>query len=231
MITVITPTIRPLGLTIVDRGLQRSTISCDEWLIGSSFEPSVGKWVKDDFEGGYWTLNRTLNKLVKESKGDLIVSIQDFTYFYPAALEKFKFYYDQNPKRIVSGIGDKYEQVVPTREKKVWADPRRSTGQGFRECPFYLIEGNFCAIPKEAIYSVGGFDESLDFKGFGLDFYGLLDRLDIKGEYSFHIDDSNESFSEVHGRVDNWDKDNITSGMYMEIHQKYLENPVLKYLP
>lgn len=229
MITIITPTIRKEGLEIVKKGLDRSTIAYDEWLIGSPFDPGMGTWVKDDFTGGYWTLNRALNKLIKQAKGDLIISIQDHTFFMPESLSKFLFYYEKDPKSIISGIGDKYESVIP-RGKKVWTDVRRGLTSGFGTCPFYLIEGNFCSIPKEAFYSVGGFDESLDFKGFGLDFYSLLDRLSIKNEYRFYIDDTNESASETHGRVDNWNKDNITSYEYIGIHKKYEENPVLSYL-
>lgn len=229
MISILTPTIRPEGLDIVKLGLDRQTIPYDEWLIGSPFEPKVGKWIKDGFAGGYWTFNREMNKLIKEAKGDFIVSIQDYTFFYPDALERFEYFYKQNPNTIISGVGDKYEQVYPDRGKKVWTDPRRVAGNG--DCPFYAIEGNFCAFPKQAVLDVGGFDENLDFVGFGLDFYSLFDRIGMLNKYKFYLDTTNESFSLVHGRVNNWDKDNISAGQYIEIHNKYMEKPVLSYLP
>lgn len=229
-ISIITPTIRPEGLEIVKKGLDRSIIPYEEWLIGSSFEPKYGKWVKDDFTGGIWTLNRCLNKLIKEAKGDLIVSIQDYTFFAPDALDKFNFYYKQDSRNIISGIGDKYEEVYPERGKKVWVDPRRDVYEKFSECPFHYIEGNFCAIPKQAFIDIGGFDESMDFIGFGLDFYSLLDRLDIQGKYKFYIDQTNESYSLTHGRVKDWDERNIDAQTYKGLREKYVINPVLSYL-
>lgn len=230
MISIITPSIRvPEGLEVVKKGLDRQTINDFEWLIGSPNESNVGKWIRDSFKGGFWTLNRMLNSLVREAKGDLVVSIQDYTFFNPDALEKFLFYYEKDSKSIVSGIGDKYESVYPLG-KRLWTDPRRDTGNGFRTCPFHYIEGNFCAFPKQAIIDIGGFDESLDFEGYGLDFYSLFDRLSIKGGYKFYIDDTNESFSLTHGRVKDWDERNISAERYKEIRNKYLENPVLSYL-
>ncbi len=230
-ISIISPTIRLEGLEIVEKGLKRQSIGYDEWLVGSAIKPLISepKWVKCSFKGGYWDLNRSMNLLIKESVGDLIVSVQDYTFINPEALEKFAFYYERNPKSIISGIGDKYDEVYPVVGGRNWIDPRRTKG-GFREVEFNMIEGNFCAFPKQAFIDVGGFDESLDFKGFGLDFYSLLDRIDIMGGYKFYLDETNESFSLNHGRVSNWDKDNISAEMYTEIRKEYLKNPILNYL-
>lgn len=222
MISVITPTIRPEGLGVVRRALERQTYEDWEWLIGSPFDPEMGRWVKDDFTGGYWTLNRIYNKLIKESKGDIIVSIQDHTFCIPEALEKFKFWLDKNPKWIISGVGDKYDKVCPELGNKVWTDPRKSLRNDFRACKFNEVEGNFCAMRKSTLYEVGGFDEGKDFAGLGMDWYNVFDRLDRMDGYEFYIDETNESFSEVHGRVKNWEKDNL-------IHKGYEVNDV-KYL-
>jgi len=62
MISIITPTIRESGLSLVDKTLRRQTFTDIEWLVGSKFQSEFGRWVKDDFEGGYWTLNRIYNK-------------------------------------------------------------------------------------------------------------------------------------------------------------------------
>lgn len=222
MISVLTPTIRKEGLPLVKKALERQDVEY-EWLIGSPFDPEMGTWIKDDFEGGYWTLNRCYNKLIQNAKGDLIVSIQDHTFFNPDALEKFDFWFQQHPNYIVSGVGDKYDRVYPERGIKVWSDPRkRNTGQ-FRAVPFNEIEGNFCSIPKKALYDVGGFDRALDFEGFGMDFYNVLERISKLGKYEFYIDESNESYSETHGRVGNWDKNNL-------IHNYKLTDRVVDYL-
>jgi hypothetical protein len=210
-------------LEIVKKGLDRQTIPYDEWLVGSPEDYGYGKWVKDAYKGGFWSFGRISNQLLKQAKGDLIVSVQDYTFINPQALEKFAFY-----NKIVSGIGDKYDSVYPLGNR-LWTDPRRATGKGFRECNFALVEGNFCAFPKQAVIDMGGFDESLDFLGYGLDFYSLWDRMDMKG-YKFFIDDTNESFSLAHDRAKDWDEKNIKVEQYREKREEYLKNPVLSYL-
>jgi hypothetical protein len=229
-ISVLTPTVREKGLDIVLKGLCRQTIPCGEWLIGSRFDPLISTWVRDDFEGGFWSFGRIMNKMLRQAKGDLIVSIQDYTFFNPEALEKFQFYFEKDPLSIVSGIGDKYDSVYPELGVRTWTDPRRQAGKGFHECPFHYIEGNFCAFPKQAFIDIGGLDESLDFLGLGLDFYSLLDRLNIQGKYKFYLDDTNESFSLMHDRVKDWDEKNITTEQYKEKRKEYLVNPVLNFL-
>lgn len=235
-ITVITPTIRPEGLEIVNTALKRQTFRDFEWLVGSPQKPSIYdlKWVKDDFTEGYWTLNRTYNKLIKKAKGDLIVSWQDYTFADPDCLEKFWFHYKQEPKTLVSAVGNKYDAVYPELGAKVWQDPRERDDQG----SFYGvypqdIEWNLASIPKQALYDVGGFDESLDFLGFGMDAYQVNHRLDDLGGYDFKIDQTIKSYSLVHGRVENWDRDNVLGEKY-QTHTNKLKLggkwPKLEYL-
>jgi hypothetical protein len=230
MITVITPTIRPEGLSIVETGLLRQTTDDFEWLIGSPFKPkvSMAKWVEDDFKGGVWTLNRIYNKLIKEAKGDVIVSIQDFTFFDADALQKFR-YHIKNTCDVVSGVGDKYEQVYPRVSNKLWQDPRKKGSYALREVPFREIEGNFCAINKQLLEDIGGFDESMDEKFYGMDWYGVLERLSIAG-YKFFIDETLESYSLQHGRVADWEDKNGIHGGYTKFAIEYSKNPRLKYL-
>lgn len=221
-ISVITPTIRPEGLGIVKKGLDRQSFTDFEWLIGSPFDPKMGIWVKDDFTGGYWTLNRIYNKLIKESRGDIIVSIQDHTFFTPEALDKFMFWLNNNPNYIISGVGDKYNKVYPELGTKVWVDPRKSLRNEFRACKFNEVEGNFCGMNKSSLVDIGGFDAGKDFLGYGLDFYNVFDRMNRSGKYEFYIDETNESFSEVHGRVKDWDEHNLINSGYEVNDVKYL---------
>jgi hypothetical protein len=222
MISVITPTIRPEGLEIVRKALERQTYEDWEWLIGSPFDPKMGRWVKDDFTGGYWSLNRIYNKLIKEAKGDIIVSIQDHTLCIPEGLEKFAFWLYREPNFIISGVGDKYDKVYPELGNKVWTDPRKSLRNDFRACNFNEVEGNYCAMKKSALKYIGGFDEDLDFKGYGMDWFNVFDRMNRGKKFEFFIDETNESFSEVHGRVKDWEENNL-------IHKGYEVNDV-KYL-
>jgi len=225
-ITVLTPTIRPEGLQAVKKSLDRQTEDC-EWLIGSPFDPKMGKWVRDDFAGGVWTLNRMYNKMIKEASGDLIISIQDHTSFNPDALERFESHFKINPNAIISGVGNKYSEVYPLGEI-LWKDPRE-TGQGFRKVPFYEIEFNFCAIPKHLLYRVGGFDEGMDFKFFGMDAYDVVRRLANTGHTDFYIDESIRSYSLTHGRVINWEEKNGIHGEY-ERHYRERSKDVLSFI-
>lgn len=232
-ISVITPSIRPEGLKLVDTALSRQTTDAFEWLIcmPERFKKEVPLFVESTpyklllnpplKEGMVWDLNYSYNKMVKQATGDIIVSIQDHTFCTPEALEKFVFYLKDHKDYVISGVGDKYDKVYPERGIKVWVDPRkRNTGQ-FRACNFNEIEGNFCALHKSAIYDVGGFQEDLDFLGYGMDWFCLLQRLNNKG-YKFFIDETNESFSETHGRVKDWDSKNLINIKYEVTDVKYI---------
>jgi len=234
-ISVLTPSNRDFkALEIVSKGLMRQSFEDFEWIIGSPKAPEGGLLMEYKHVGDppkeqddYWVLNKLYNSMIESAKGELIVSIQDNTFFDPDALEKFWFHYENNPMAIVSGVGDKYlsDQFM----NKTWEDPRRRDNGSFYECYFADIEGNFCSVPKEALYSVGGFDEWLD-KHAGMDWYSVFARLHIKGEYSFYLDQSNESYSLEHPRYDDWEERNAIHGPYRERADMYKIEPVLDYL-
>lgn len=236
-VSVITPTIRPDGLKLVESALKRQMFSDFwykhledfEWLVGSPFEPDVDCiWVQDDFKGGLWTLNRIYNKLIKQAKADIIISIQDHTFFGMDVIDRFRTHFLYDPKSIVTGVGDKYDTVYPKKGTVIWRDPRRVDG-GFRDTTFNNIEFNFCSIPKEALYAVGGFDEQMDFEFFGMDAYDTLRRISNVGGFKFVIDESIESFSEEHGRVSNWESKNGIHGSYDRYYADR-NNNTLNYL-
>ncbi len=230
MISVITPTIRKEGLPIVEKALKRQTFTDWEWWICSSFDPKCGKWVVDDFTGGIWSLNRAYNRLISNSEGELLVSIQDYTSFSPDALEKFWNHYQNNKKVIVSGVGNKYTDDTWT--VKTWQDSRQRSDQGsFYEVYPWDVEGNFCAVPKQVFYDIGGFDEEMD-SCFGFDFRGVLERIDMLGGYKFFLDQTNLSYSLEHDRPKGWDENNFIN-KWADYKKKNIDNgryPVLKYL-
>lgn len=238
MISVITPTVRKDRLAIVRKALKQQEFRAFEWLIGSSFDPEIPEaiWVKDDFKGGVWTLNRCYNSLIKKAKGNLIVSWQDSIWANPNALWKFQFHFNTEPKTLVTGVGDQYSDK--TWLNKVWSDPRKREDQGsLYKCNWQDIEWNFCSCPKQALVDIGGFDENLDFLGYGMDGYGVNNRIAaLKAGYDFKIDQTNESFSIKHGRVGGakeWEKENLIHGGYEKRRQEMIDNdswPVLSFL-
>lgn len=247
MISIVTPTVRSRGLDLVDKALSRQTFKDFEWLpVGPhsvylehgfkrKFECKGKEFIEEPekAEGDKWTLNKAYNKAIKEARGDLIVSWQDFTYAKPDTLEKLWFHYRQEPKTLVTAVGNKYTDE--TWSVQTWKDPRERDDQGtFYPCYWNDIEGNLCSVPKKAFYDVGGFDEEMD-KWYGLDFFNVLNRLNDLGGYDFKIDQTIKSYSLEHGRLnEHWDRDNwMANGRYNDHVENQRRNgvwPVLPYL-
>ena len=236
-ISILTPSIRLGLLHINNQCLKKQVFKGFEWLIGSSFNPKMGTWVKDNFRGGYWSLNRIYNKMLKRAKGELIVSYQDGIWIPNDALEHFyDWYTTKGPKWCVTGVGDLYS-ALDERNKpiiSVWADPRKSgrekNGDAY-ECYPVDWEANFAAAPRKMFYDIGGFDEELD-KFAGMDNVSIVERADELG-YRFWIDQSLECFGLKHNRRKNWNQQHAMNGPY-EQRKKELKMggiwPTLNYL-
>lgn len=220
MISVITPTIRGKeGLKLAEKALSRQTEQDFEWIV---------EYASDPLPNCVWSLNRDYNTAIKRAKGDLIISWQDFTYAEPECLEKFLFHHNQEPKTLVTAVGNKYSDN--TWSVVTWKDPRERSDQGtYYPCFFNDIEFNLCSIPKQAFYDIGGFDEELDHY-FGMDGYSVVERLNLLGGYDFKIDQTIKSFSLEHGRVSDWEEKNALHGPYNKRRLTYLANPILSYL-
>lgn len=202
-VSVITPTIRKEGLDLVKKALDGQDYNDFEWLIGSPFDPEIpgAKWVKDEFGGGFWSLNRIYNKLFKEAQGNIIVTLQDFIWIPPDGIEKFVDNINM-VGGIHTGVGDQYSSIdkygIP--HKKVWEDPRRTNFRVSMSPTFFNnCEWNWAAFEREKIFLIGGMDEQLDFLGFGGDQFQVCDRWHDVGE-TFYIDYSNESYTLRHDR-------------------------------
>jgi hypothetical protein len=235
MISILTPTIRPEGLEIVRKALLEQTETDWEWLIGSTFDPKIKEaiWVKDDFKGGVWTLNRIYNKMISKASGELLISWQDFTYAKPDTLEKFYYHYLTEPTMLVGAVGNKYEDE--TWQKQTWQDPRERNDQGnYYNVNFNDVEWNLCSCPKQALFDIGGLDEGMDMIFFGMDGFNVNHRLKDSGQYDFKLDQTIKSYSLGHGRVKDWDKINGVNGLYLN-HVKERKSkhqwPELDYLP
>lgn len=239
MISVITPTIRTAGLYLVKKALDRQIFKDFEWLICSPEKPELIKdckynvtWLEDDFEGGVWTLNRAYNYMIKNARGKLIVSWQDYTFAKPDGLQKFWDCYQAEPKTLVSGVGNKY--IDESWTVKTWQDPRQRSDFGsYYSCNPHDCEWNYCSCPKQALYDIGGFDEEMDLLGFGMDGCSVVDRINIFGGYDFKLDQTNESFSLEHSRPELWEEKNLLYGGYVKRIKQLVDKgtyPVLKYL-
>lgn len=222
-ISILTPTVRKEGLDIVCSALKKQNFADYEWLIGSPFNPEIPEavWIHDDFEGGFWSLNRIYNKMLKAAKGELIVSWQDWIWVPSNGLTQFWQSYEKTDS-VVSGVGDQYEQVgrFGKPEVKIWSDPRKNDKNGsFYECFPNDAEWNWCAIPKKDLFKIGGMDEELDFLGFGGDQLQVGERLDAIG-VKFYLDQTNESYTVRHGR-ESYGGENRWDGNHVLFNGKY----------
>jgi hypothetical protein len=236
-LSIITPTVRKEGLALIEQSLTNQTFTDYEWLIGSPFDPEIENavWVKDDFEGGFWSLNRIYNRLFQQAKSDIIVSWQDWIWIPPNGLEKFWINY-QKVKAPITGVGDQYQSLDEYGKPvhKVWDDPRKTSEYGsFYECFPDDCEFNWCILPKQLVYKVGGMDEQLDFLGYGGDQLQMVERMGEMG-IKFYIDQTNESFTVRHGRTDGWEKNHVLkNGTYEKRKQELIAQkkwPILDYL-
>jgi len=232
MLSVITPTVRHEGLKLVEKALKQQTMEY-EWIIGSPTPPTLTIpyiWVEDPpkRDGDYWTIYKCYNEMVRRAKGDLIISWQDYTYARPDTLERLWFHHRAEPKTLVGVVGNKYSDE--TWRVKTWKDPRETDKFGsFYPCYFNDVEWNLCAVPRDAIYEVGGFDEELD-KYSSLCGLDVLARLNFKGGYDFKLDQSIKTFSTEHGRLPEWDKFSPFNGVWERKLKEYKTNPILGYL-
>lgn len=239
-ISIITPTIRLEGLRNIEQALIRQEFEGDfEWIVCSKEPPLdyvVAKysfeWIKDRHTGGVWTLNRAYNDLIKKANGDLIVSWQDYTYANPDCLQKFWDVYESDNNAIVSAVGNKYSDE--DWKEKVWQDPRERNDYGtFYECNPSDVEWNLCSVPKKALEDIGGFDEEMDYLGYGMDGYAVNYRIDTLGGYKFYLDQTNKSYSLEHGRPKFWEEKNLLHGGYARRRKELIDlgvYPRLQYI-
>jgi len=177
-----------------------------------------------------WSFNEASNKAIKKSKGGLLVFIQDSIWFKPDALEKFYFHFQRSPQACVSGIGDQYSKLDKNGKPvdKVWLDPRKRTDIGtLYECRPEDWELNFCSLPRQLIYTIGGFDEELD-RFYGMDNVAVAYRLDSIGA-RFYLDQTNESFTLQHGRRKDWNENHWMKHGFWDFLKG--RSPKLEYLP
>ncbi len=174
------------------------------------------RWIHDGFEGGYWSLNRIYNKLFKEARGQVIVTLQDFIRVPPYGLQRFYNAYQATGGALITGVGNLYLDLDHLEGSVCWVDPRKKwySGTKLRPCRAQDHEWNWACMPRGAIEEIGGMDEDLDFLGFGGDQLSAVERLQDCG-WSFFIDPMNEIHALRHGRPAAWDEKHVLfNGLY-----------------
>ena len=145
-ISILTPTIRPLGLKVVQESLKNQTFTDFEWLVDINYS-------------GEHDLNRSYNRLIRRAKGELIVYLQDYIKIAPDALQLIWEAYKSNPDIFITFPVGKCSDNDYGEQSTIKWDWRihPSAVMDWR-----MWEIDFGACPKDALYVIGGFDESLD---------------------------------------------------------------------
>jgi len=168
-ISIITPSIRPAGLEITKKCLGEQTFHRE------SFE-----WLVDINYTNEHDLNQAFNRLLKRSKGELIVILQDYIKIQPDALQRLWEAYEKDKRTFYTCPVGKVSNLDYSGEPK-W-DWRTTRNEPL---DFTLWEADFACAPKEALFKIGGFDEELD-KYWSCDNINVGCRADIAG-YKFGL--------------------------------------------
>lgn len=177
-ISVITPTIRPEGLKVIQESLQRQTLTDFEWLV------EVG------IPGKGHDLNAAFNRMLKRAKGELIVFYEDYTKILDDGLERFWQAHQEHPDTFFT---------APLGKVDNWNDtPRWDWRNKTDECDWTRWEIDWGAAPKEALFKIGGFDEELD-KYWSADNVNVGCRADLAG-YKFKCLQSNPALAYDHDK-------------------------------
>lgn len=209
-ISVITPSVRLDGLEIVRKSLRRQDFEDFEWIVTSPFEyKDCDLWLPDPpkREGDFWNLCKAWNNAYAHAQGELIVNVQDHIWLPPDSLTRFWLHYENDPKALVSAVGNHYSQLdsrgVP--ENLVWQDPRMESDKSFEKSEPPKMEMSVCSVPKKAIIECGGIDEEYD-KGPGVQEKEMCFRLMMLG-WQMYIDRGIEYRAIAHGRLtEDWDE-------------------------
>lgn len=169
-ISVITPSIRPAGLEVMQFSLKRQTFKDFEWLT------EIGLGTEHD-------LNAAFNRMIRRAKGELIVFYEDYTRILDDGLERFWRAYQENPDTLFTAplgkVGDWKDS--PRWDWRAHKLPNESGD--YTTCRWDTCELDWGAIPKKILYEIGGFDEQLD-KYWSCDNVNIGCRADLAG-YKF----------------------------------------------
>jgi glycosyltransferase involved in cell wall biosynthesis len=219
-VSVITPTIREGWWRIMSENLASQTYKNFEWIIIDDYKtdrrPIAEKYAKKynldiryfrgDKVTGYYKrrcgLVKANNKAWKNSKGELLVWLQDFILIPPTGLEQMVDLYNHNPNAMIAPV-DIYYDAKPydLKNKEDWWKEKdvidkeswrniRVKNQGIRDSENpYDYEANYGAIPKKILDELNGWWEFMD-DGLGYDNTEMAYRA-MKLGYKLIVDDTN----------------------------------------
>ncbi len=174
-ISVLTPTIRGNeAVVLTTESLKQQTFRDFEWI------PEFGNPEVSD-------LNAAFNRLIKQSRGELIVFLEDYTKIQPEGLGKFWEAYQKEPKFYTAPVGKTKDWI------NIEWDWRVSPAA---QMDWRRWEVDWACAPKKFLYDIGGFDEDLD-RGWGYDNVSVGYRAELQG-YKFECLRDNPAIAFIH---------------------------------
>lgn len=141
-ISVVSPTLRPKGLEVMQECLSKQTLKDFEWLV----EVGIPERGHD--------LNSAFNRMLKRAKGDLVVFYQDYIKIPDNGLESFyNAYLEAKDTFFTAPVGKTLDWKDVSWDWRVNKDVKM-------DWPRWEIDWG--AAPLEALKKIGGFDEELD---------------------------------------------------------------------
>ena len=178
-ISVLSVSIRPAGLEVVQKSLVEQSFTDFEWLC------ELGLGVKPD-------LNKAMNKMLRRVKGDLVVFLQDYIKIPPNGLEKFWSWYQAHSKTLFTApVGKTLDW-----SSVVWDWRANGTWRIIEPAAWEI---DWAAAPLKAFYDVGGFDEDFD-RGWSWENANLAMRAQKAG-YKFIVMTENKAVAYDHDAV------------------------------
>lgn len=235
-ISVITATIRPKSLDRMREQLKKQTFQDFEWLTEIGF-PERG-----------CDLNAANNRMIKHSKGELIVVLEDYLDIPSDGLQKFWDLYQKYPKtcftapkgvvtkeiwEMIGVMEDTFSihEILEDRTSVIAWDWREH-GE-LREIDPPHWEQDWGSAPRQAFFDVGGYNEQFD-QGWSWNNPEIAIRMQKAG-YNFMVDPSNKAIGLDHNSVIKHPfnrPDNLNADRY-NIQRQALEDgmdPKLHYL-
>lgn len=143
LISVLTPSIRPVGLDATMKTLEAQTLQDFEWLVELGMP-----WRGSD-------LNAAYNRMLRRARGEIVVSLQDYIEIPPDALAIIADLHQLLPKTLFT-----YPVVIVQADGTERKDWRSENGRVL--LPGHMWEIDFASAPLAALQEVGGFDETYD---------------------------------------------------------------------
>lgn len=180
-ISVLTPSIRPEGLKIVQECLARQTFQDFEWLVELGI-PEKG-----------CDLNAAFNRMLRRAKGELCVFYQDWIRIPDEGLQRFweGFTKTKTPMFTTAPVGQTLDWEHVEWD---WRKHPESTMN------WHSWEIDWASAPLSALKAIGGFDEELDANTWSGDNVNVGLRADMAG-YQFAVMKDNSAVHLSHNKI------------------------------